>query len=136
LDSDGRLIGAAGEFSADLFDFAVGFSITICPVVCVVGAIYFGTDGINPAISVGGVGIGGSGDVHLVNGGACSQRGWGFGLSVVPAAGGGVSAPASPSVGNGAPWSDISTDGLNVSASVGAGAPVSGGPSYTWMAFC
>lgn len=137
LDRNGKLRTSLKEVGEG--GFAIGFSITICVGVCVVPAIYIGTDGLNPAISVGGVGLGGSGDVHIVNGGACDQRGWGLGASVVPGIGGGISAPASPSPESGAPpWSDISTDGLNVSLSIGArgGAPVSGGPSYTWVAFC
>jgi hypothetical protein len=34
LDSDGRLIGAAGEFSADLFAFTLGLSSGFCIFVC------------------------------------------------------------------------------------------------------
>ena len=34
LDSDGRLIGAAGEFSADLFAFTIGLSSGFCIFVC------------------------------------------------------------------------------------------------------
>lgn len=115
---------------------ALGWTITICFGVCFQTGVYIDADGFHWVKELGGVGYGASTEGHVVaDGGACGQRGWGIGFSGGEVVVAGVSASSTPIGPNGEVWQ---TDGstTNVSVGVGGGAPISGGPTYTWVTGC